>query len=69
MSRRIEVKEKRFVELSPIGLLWLGENILEDMEYVFSVALEPKDAVNLASALLQYATQNADWWKVNGEAD
>jgi hypothetical protein len=28
--------------------------------------LTPADAVNLASALLQYATQNADWWKVNG---
>lgn len=31
--------------------------------------LNPSEAVNLASALLQYATRNADWWKVNGEAE
>jgi hypothetical protein len=34
-----------------------------------SARLTPGEAVNLASALLQYATQNADWLKVNGEAE
>ena len=34
-----------------------------------TASLSPSEAVNLASALLQYATQNADWWKVNGEAE
>lgn len=33
----------------------------DDLSHVFP--LTPADAVNLASALLQYATQNASWWK------
>jgi hypothetical protein len=52
--------------LDSVGWLWFDGDIPDGAR---GARLSPSESVNLASALLQYATRNADWWKVNGEAE
>lgn len=57
MSRRIVTAEGRIVELDQ-GILWVGDGLYAVDEYKYAIELTPAEAVTLASALLQYATQN-----------